>query len=118
MKTTASAILAAALLSACATVSNAPPQPYRAKGESDAVMVSGTARQTSAFFVTTEIDILINGAFAAGGTIESAPATFTGNHAGKPVIADCAPSFNGYTYTYQCIVSINGERAAALTLTP
>jgi hypothetical protein len=115
-------------LSACATQSTAPTQHYRAAGQADQIAISGTLRQKPGFMtreMNNDVSILINGQVVASGNFTGGAIELTGFYSGKPVLADCSAIASGaYAWggmnpaNVRCIVTIAGERAAALLLVP
>lgn len=128
MKTKIS-ILAALVLSACGTVTQVPPQFYRAQGQADQLAISGTLSQSKGVFTdTNDITVSINGETVIKGTIEKGSKEFPGMYAGKPVSADCSVVSAGSVASYllngsdrtdvKCTVYVAGERAANLVMVP
>lgn len=123
---TALAVLA---LSACGTVTQVPPQFYRAQGQTDQLAIAGTLSQSKGVFSdTNDITVTINGETVIKGTIEKGTKEFPGTYAGKPVSADCAVVSAGSIASMllsgsdrtdvKCTVYVAGERAANLVMVP
>lgn len=122
-------VVAALLLSACASNATAPAQYYRAAGQQEQLAVAGTLQQTQGLTTATnQVSVTINGQRVAGGEFSGGSAEFSGSFNGKPVIADCSAIAAGnlmhqLTWGYdrtdvKCLVFIAGERAANLMLVP
>lgn len=124
-------ILAAAslALSACSTTATTGAHYYRAPGAADQIAISGQLEQSQGMFAASNsITILIDGAAVMSTSFSGGFADLSGTHAGRPVTATCAAAAAGsvshqlmwgYDRTdVQCIVFVNGERAAQLRLSP
>ncbi len=113
-------IAAAALaLAACATSSTSGPNYYRAKGQDDRMTV--TARldtETGLIEQKNVVTTLIDGAPVSRLAVGYGSREATATYKGMPVITDCAAASNGAALHFRCLVTINGERAARIVLTP
>jgi hypothetical protein len=102
-------LLLLSVLSGCASTS--PSQNYRPAGASSVIQIGGNFNE-----LTKQLQITFNGNQVMTGSMPllGSSVDLAGTYENKPVSASCFEKSSAFSYSVQCLVFVNGEKASTL----